>query len=174
MSSKVNPPFRAEHLGSLKRPQYLLEKRNDLDDKKCTQEELTVVEDKAIAEIVQMQREAGIKTITDGEFRMCVVRSIPSDSKLMGVQAHVLRRCLRQHARNDLYPRWCVLALWSLNASGQQCAVLQFLCTCSWTTSPTSPPSRSFPSRTQLPTSARARCRARARFTSRSSPLSRP
>ena len=85
MSSKVNPPFRAEHLGSLKRPQYLLEKRNDLDDKKCTQEELTVVEDKAIAEIVQMQREAGIKTITDGEFRRCVVRSIPSDSKLMGV-----------------------------------------------------------------------------------------
>ncbi|KIP06082.1 hypothetical protein PHLGIDRAFT_19537 [Phlebiopsis gigantea 11061_1 CR5-6] len=69
MSSKVNPPFRAEHLGSLKRPQYLLEKRNALDDKKCTQEELAVVEDKAISEIVQMQREAGIKTITDGEFR---------------------------------------------------------------------------------------------------------
>ena len=81
MSLHLHPPFRAEHLGSLKRPQYLLEKRNDLDDKKCTQEELTVVEDKAIAEIVQMQREAGIKTITDGEFRRCVVHFVPSYSK---------------------------------------------------------------------------------------------
>ena len=73
-TSKLNPPFRAEHLGSLKRPQYLLEKRAELDDKKCTQEELTAIEDKAISEIVQMQRDAGIKTITDGEFRRCVQR----------------------------------------------------------------------------------------------------
>ena len=69
MPLKVNPPFRAEHLGSLKRPQFLLEKRVELDDKKCTPEELKVVEDKAIAAVVQMQRETGIKTITDGEFR---------------------------------------------------------------------------------------------------------
>lgn len=69
MSLKLNPPFRAEHLGSLKRPQYLLEKRSEFDNKKCTIEELKVVEDKAIAAVVQMQRETGIKTITDGEFR---------------------------------------------------------------------------------------------------------
>ncbi|GJE97270.1 UROD/MetE-like protein [Phanerochaete sordida] len=69
MSLKINPPHRAEHLGSLKRPQYLLKKREELDEKKCTTEELQVVEDEAIRAIVQMQREAGIKTITDGEFR---------------------------------------------------------------------------------------------------------
>lgn len=69
MSLHINPPFRAEHLGSLKRPITLLEKRKALDDGKCTQEELRVVEDEAIKNIVQMQRDVGIKTISDGEFR---------------------------------------------------------------------------------------------------------
>ena len=68
---KQSPPFRAEHLGSLKRPQYLLQKRNDFDSQRCTAEELRTVEDEAIRGIVQMQRAAGIKTITDGEFRRC-------------------------------------------------------------------------------------------------------
>lgn len=72
MSLKINPPHRAEHLGSLKRPQYLLEKRVEFDNSKCTAEELKVTEDEAIRAIVQMQREAGMKTITDGEFRRCV------------------------------------------------------------------------------------------------------
>ncbi|KAI0655349.1 UROD/MetE-like protein [Cubamyces menziesii] len=66
---KLNPPFRAEHIGSLKRPLKLLQKRKELDDGKCTVEELRVVEDEAIRTIVQMQREVGIKSITDGEFR---------------------------------------------------------------------------------------------------------
>ncbi|EKM58757.1 uncharacterized protein PHACADRAFT_248829 [Phanerochaete carnosa HHB-10118-sp] len=69
MSFKINPPHRAEHLGSLKRPQDLLKKRGEFDAKECTAEELRAVEDEAIRAIVQMQREAGIKTITDGEFR---------------------------------------------------------------------------------------------------------
>jgi len=63
------PPFRAEHLGSLKRPQELLAKRAEFDASKCSKEELEKLEDEAIATIVQMQRDAGIKAITDGEFR---------------------------------------------------------------------------------------------------------
>lgn len=74
MSLHINPPHRAEHLGSLKRPQYLLQKRDEFDEKKVTPEELKAVEDEAIKGIVQMQREAGIKTITDGEFRRCVLQ----------------------------------------------------------------------------------------------------
>ncbi|KAM5537808.1 hypothetical protein V8D89_008576 [Ganoderma adspersum] len=66
---KLNPPFRADHIGSLKRPAKLLQKRKELDDGKTTQEELKVVEDEAIRNIIQMQREVGIKSITDGEFR---------------------------------------------------------------------------------------------------------
>ena len=69
---KLNPPFRAEHIGSLKRPVKLLQKRKELDDGRTTPEELKMVEDEAIRNIIQMQREAGIKSITDGEFRRCV------------------------------------------------------------------------------------------------------
>ncbi|KAF7799983.1 hypothetical protein EIP86_011226 [Pleurotus ostreatoroseus] len=69
MSLHLNPPFRADHIGSLKRPAKLLQMRKALDDKSCTQEELTAVEDEAITAVIQVQREAGIKSITDGEFR---------------------------------------------------------------------------------------------------------
>ena len=73
MSLHLSPPFRADHIGSLKRPVKLLEKRKAFDSKQCTQEELTTVEDEAIKVIVQVQREAGIKSITDGEFRRWVI-----------------------------------------------------------------------------------------------------
>ena len=68
---KLNPPFRADHIGSLKRPAKLLQKRKELDDGKTTQDELRVVEDEAIRNVIRMQREVGIKSITDGEFRRC-------------------------------------------------------------------------------------------------------
>ncbi|EPQ60557.1 UROD/MetE-like protein [Gloeophyllum trabeum ATCC 11539] len=66
---KLHPPFRADHIGSLKRPDYLLAKRAEYDAGKCTAQDLKPLEDKAINDIVQMQREVGIKSITDGEFR---------------------------------------------------------------------------------------------------------
>ncbi|EMD41171.1 hypothetical protein CERSUDRAFT_80798 [Gelatoporia subvermispora B] len=66
---KLFPPFRADQIGSLKRPRNLLDKRVEFDAGKCTQEELRKVEDEAIRNIVEVQREAGIKAITDGEFR---------------------------------------------------------------------------------------------------------
>ena len=69
------PPFRADHIGSLKRPAKLLAKRNEFDENKCSAEELKAVEDEAITAIVEMQREVGIKAITDGEFRRYVVYS---------------------------------------------------------------------------------------------------
>ncbi|KLO17052.1 UROD/MetE-like protein [Schizopora paradoxa] len=66
---KLFPPFRAEQIGSLKRPRALLNKRAEFDGGKCTKEELAVLEDEAVTNIVSMQREAGIKAMTDGEFR---------------------------------------------------------------------------------------------------------
>ncbi|THH11244.1 hypothetical protein EW146_g8102 [Bondarzewia mesenterica] len=68
-SMHLHPPFRAEHIGSLKRPAVLLQKRKELDERKITQEELTAAEDKAIDAIVQMQWDVGMKAITCGEFR---------------------------------------------------------------------------------------------------------
>ncbi|KAI6147411.1 UROD/MetE-like protein [Pisolithus tinctorius] len=69
MSFKHNPPFRAEHLGSLLRPDYLLQARKQFDKKEITYEQLRVLEDKAIAEALCLQREVGIKSFTDGEYR---------------------------------------------------------------------------------------------------------
>lgn len=70
MSSPVLcPPYRAEQIGSLKRPAELLQKRDAFEKGTATQADLKPVEDKAIAAIVEMQREAGIKAMTDGEFR---------------------------------------------------------------------------------------------------------
>ncbi|EIM83799.1 UROD/MetE-like protein [Stereum hirsutum FP-91666 SS1] len=69
MAPLLNPPFRADHIGSLKRPAALLQKRAEFDAQKISQEELTKTEDEAINDIVKMQNEVGIKAVTDGEFR---------------------------------------------------------------------------------------------------------
>lgn len=66
---KLNPPYRAEHLGSLLRPPYLLSARAQSDIGKVSQEELKSLEDRAIKEAVDMQLEVGMKVITDGEYR---------------------------------------------------------------------------------------------------------
>lgn len=50
-------------------PTELLAKRAEYDEGKCTREELKKVEDEAIRKEVERQRQVGIKSITDGEFR---------------------------------------------------------------------------------------------------------
>lgn len=65
----VNPPFRAEHVGSLLRPAELLQKRAEFAEGKCTAEELKAAQEAAIASVVKLQQEIGIRTITDGEMR---------------------------------------------------------------------------------------------------------
>lgn len=71
-SLHISPPFRAEHVGSLLRPAYLYKKRLQLDDKRSTKEDLKQLEDKAIRDLVTMQRTVGIGSITDGEMRRYV------------------------------------------------------------------------------------------------------
>jgi 5-methyltetrahydropteroyltriglutamate--homocysteine methyltransferase len=61
--------FRADHVGSLLRPQALLEARRRRDDRIIGADELGSIEDEAIAEAVAGQQAAGIDIITDGEFR---------------------------------------------------------------------------------------------------------
>jgi methionine synthase II (cobalamin-independent) len=65
------PPFRAEHMGSLLRPQALVDKRVAMDDKLAVDilqdDELHKIEDSAVDEIVKMQLDAGFHGVTDGE-----------------------------------------------------------------------------------------------------------
>lgn len=65
----LNPPFRAEHIGSLKRPEILLRTRKAYSEGRCTLSTLRAAEDAAVQTAIQMQRDVGIKGITDGEFR---------------------------------------------------------------------------------------------------------
>src|SRR3954447_17986361 len=63
------PPFRADHVGSLLRPQRLLDARAKHADGALDDEELRAVEDDAIRDAVRMQHDVGLRTATDGEFR---------------------------------------------------------------------------------------------------------
>jgi 5-methyltetrahydropteroyltriglutamate--homocysteine methyltransferase len=67
--SKLNPPFRADHVGSLLRPQALLAARRRRGDGEISSDELRQIEDTHIREVVAKQEAAGLKSVTDGEFR---------------------------------------------------------------------------------------------------------
>ena len=64
-----NPPFRAEHIGSLLRPPWLLDLRRRHADGAVSREELAAAEDRAIADAIALQARVGLKFATDGEFR---------------------------------------------------------------------------------------------------------
>jgi 5-methyltetrahydropteroyltriglutamate--homocysteine methyltransferase len=66
---RTRPPFRADHVGSLLRPQPLLAAREDLAAGRIGAEQLRVIEDAAIRDAVRMQRDVGLQSATDGEFR---------------------------------------------------------------------------------------------------------
>jgi 5-methyltetrahydropteroyltriglutamate--homocysteine methyltransferase len=69
MTQRQTPPFRADHVGSFLRPKYLLDARERKARGEITAAELRAVEDRSITEVVKMQEDAGLQSITDGEFR---------------------------------------------------------------------------------------------------------
>ncbi|MCD6073635.1 MAG: hypothetical protein K0Q70_518, partial [Rhodospirillales bacterium] len=62
-------PFRADHVGSLLRPDHLLQARTDQAEGKIDKAALTKIEDEAIREAIKLQEECGLQAVTDGEFR---------------------------------------------------------------------------------------------------------
>src|SRR5689334_2197140 len=67
--SQLNPPFRADHVGSLLRPRPLLDARSQYRNGDIPKEALREIEDKYIREVIEKQEGVGLKSITDGEFR---------------------------------------------------------------------------------------------------------
>jgi|DewCreStandDraft_4_1066084.scaffolds.fasta_scaffold35579_2 5-methyltetrahydropteroyltriglutamate--homocysteine methyltransferase len=63
------PPFRAEHIGSLLRPKALLEARIRFARGAIDHAALTAAEDGAIRDALKLQERVGLKVATDGEFR---------------------------------------------------------------------------------------------------------
>src|SRR5215204_2536872 len=64
-----NPPFRAEHIGSLLRPAGLLDMRRRFARGEVDPAALTYAEDRAIEDAVRLQERVGLRLATDGEFR---------------------------------------------------------------------------------------------------------
>ena len=69
MTMRTKPPFRADHVGSLLRPQALLDERVRWKAGEITGEELRACEDEHIAAVVRLQESTGIGSVTDGEYR---------------------------------------------------------------------------------------------------------
>ena len=66
---RTKPPFRADHVGSLLRPAALKEARGKRERGEITAEELKTIEDREIETVIRKQEAAGLRSVTDGEFR---------------------------------------------------------------------------------------------------------
>jgi 5-methyltetrahydropteroyltriglutamate--homocysteine methyltransferase len=66
---RKKPPFRADHVGSILRTGPIKEARARRSRGELGSAELKVVEDREIEKIIKKQEEAGLQSITDGEFR---------------------------------------------------------------------------------------------------------
>lgn len=66
---RTTPPFRADQVGSLLRPQALKEARHLLETGAITLPQLKAVEDQEIIKLVAKQQEIGLQAVTDGELR---------------------------------------------------------------------------------------------------------
>ena len=66
---RTKPPFRADHVGSLLRPQELHEARAKHRRGEIDAAALKAVQDRCIKDVIALQESVGIQSITDGEFR---------------------------------------------------------------------------------------------------------
>jgi len=69
MHAKIDPPFHADHVGSLLRPPALQAARRQAATGEIDAATLRQVEDDCIRDVVRLQEELGLQVVTDGEFR---------------------------------------------------------------------------------------------------------
>jgi 5-methyltetrahydropteroyltriglutamate--homocysteine methyltransferase len=99
MAARDKPPFRADHVGSLLRPPELLRAREQFKAGRLDATQLHRHEDDAIRDVIAFQHEAGLRTVTDGEFRrtswhMDFIYSLGGIRQVEGESLHV-------HFRNE-------------------------------------------------------------------------
>jgi 5-methyltetrahydropteroyltriglutamate--homocysteine methyltransferase len=68
MSERTAPPFRADHVGSLIRPDALIAARQSAEQGTLAPAELQRIQQDAIREVVRLQERIGLRVVTDGEF----------------------------------------------------------------------------------------------------------
>ena len=68
MPERATPPFRADHVGSLIRPDALIAARQAAERNDIPAAELRRIQEDAIRDVVRLQEEIGFRLVTDGEF----------------------------------------------------------------------------------------------------------
>jgi 5-methyltetrahydropteroyltriglutamate--homocysteine methyltransferase len=66
---RTTPPFRADHVGSLLRPQALKDARAKHHKGEISAADLSAIEDREIERVIKKQEDIGLQLATDGEFR---------------------------------------------------------------------------------------------------------
>jgi 5-methyltetrahydropteroyltriglutamate--homocysteine methyltransferase len=91
---RSNPPFRADHVGSLLRTAPLKEARARRETGGISAEDLKAIEDREIAEIIRKQEDIGLPAVTGGEFRRAFW-NYDFLGKLDGVEAYLGERKIK-------------------------------------------------------------------------------
>jgi 5-methyltetrahydropteroyltriglutamate--homocysteine methyltransferase len=91
---RTKPPFRADHVGSLLRPAALKAARAGHERGEITAAELEAIEDSEIERLIRKQEEAGLRSVTDGEFRRAFW-NYDFLGKLNGVEAYLGERKIK-------------------------------------------------------------------------------
>ncbi len=99
----IQPPFRAEHIGSLLRPASLLDLRRRHAAGQASAQALKAAEDEAIREAVALQERVGLRVATDGEFRRASYHSffysqLGRDIQIDSVEDEPKDSCCDDHA----------------------------------------------------------------------------
>ena len=66
---RTNPPFRADHVGSLLRSAAIQDARKKRESGEFNADQLREIEDREIAAVIRKQEDVGLKAVTDGEYR---------------------------------------------------------------------------------------------------------
>jgi 5-methyltetrahydropteroyltriglutamate--homocysteine methyltransferase len=88
---RTKPPFRADHVGSLLRPQALKDARVKHEHGEINAAALSAIEDQEIEKVIRKQEEIGLQSITDGEFRRAFWQ-IDFLERLDGVESYLGER----------------------------------------------------------------------------------
>ena len=91
---RTKPPFRADHVGSFLRSPALKEARAKRERGEIAADQLKAVEDREIDAIIKKQEAAGLKSITDGEYRRAFW-NYDFLGKLDGVEAYLGERKIK-------------------------------------------------------------------------------
>jgi 5-methyltetrahydropteroyltriglutamate--homocysteine methyltransferase len=94
MAQRTKPPFRADHVGSLLRSDRVHEARAAFKAGNLDAGGLRAVEDEAIRDVIKLQHDAGLQSVTDGELRrtswhMDFIYSLGGIEQVEGQSIHV-------------------------------------------------------------------------------------